>query len=200
MRAKAIQASHWVRTRTRRLAEQFGATKNIAKSHWLEGLALLELRQPGQAVEHFGQALAQANALQHGSLRWKLGLSLAEALKYVGEPADEVIETAKTLIDQTRLAVANSPLRESFKPEYWLTALERRPVPEKPANPAGLTQREVEVLRLVASGATNQQIADSLVISPRTVNTHITNILNKTGCENRTAAGAFAVKHNLLST
>jgi DNA-binding NarL/FixJ family response regulator len=58
----------------------------------------------------------------------------------------------------------------------------------------------VEVLRLVATGASNQQVANVLHISVRTVNTHMTNILNKTGCENRTAATAYAMEHNLLST
>lgn len=193
---QAIEFAQEART----LAQQFRATKNIAKSHWLEGQAQLEIRQSQSAVDHLQQALILVNTIQHGSLRWKIGLSLSKALIQMGEIPDEVIQTAQTLIDKTRLTVANSPLQESFKPEYWLNSLEQNQISEKPMYPAGLTQREVEILRLVASGATNQQIADTLVISPRTVNTHITNILNKTGCENRTAASAFAIKHNLLST
>lgn len=183
----------------RTFAEQYGAAKNIAKSHWLEGQILLEMRQPQAAVEHFQQGLTLANTMQHGSLRWKIGLSLARALRSIGEAPDEMIQTAQTLIDQTRLTLADSSLRASFKPEYWLAALEPKQTATKTVYPAGLTQREVEILRLVASGATNQQIAAALTISPRTVNTHITNILSKTGCENRTAASAFAAKHNLLS-
>jgi DNA-binding NarL/FixJ family response regulator len=64
--------------------------------------------------------------------------------------------------------------------------------------PAGLTAREVAVLRLVAQGATNRQIAETLFISVKTVNAHMTNILNKIGCDNRTAATTFAVQHGLL--
>ena len=60
-------------------------------------------------------------------------------------------------------------------------------------NPAGLTARELEVLRLVAVGATNAHIAHELSISPRTVDVHMTNILSKTGCANRAAAAAFAL-------
>jgi DNA-binding CsgD family transcriptional regulator len=75
------------------------------------------------------------------------------------------------------------------------------PAPAPPAAPrhypAGLTAREVEVLGLVAQGATNRQIAAALHISARTVNTHLTNIFNKIGCENRTAATAFALQHGL---
>lgn len=193
---KAIEFAQEARS----FAEQYGATKNIAKSHWLEGQALLEMRHPQTAIDHLQQALTLANTMQHGSLRWKIGLSLARTQRRIGEAPDEVLKTAQTLIDQTRRTLATSPLRESFKPDYWLAMLEENHIAEKPVYPAGLTKREVEILRLIASGATNQQIADALFISPRTVNTHITNILHKTGCENRTAASTFAMKHNLLST
>jgi LuxR family maltose regulon positive regulatory protein len=48
------------------------------------------------------------------------------------------------------------------------------------------------VLRLLAAGKSNQQIADALVISPSTVLHHVTNILTKTGCSNRTEAAVYA--------
>ncbi|MBA2276339.1 MAG: hypothetical protein H0W06_01135 [Chloroflexia bacterium] len=72
--------------------------------------------------------------------------------------------------------------------------------PPTPASPAGLPQlspREREVLRLMAGGLTNQQIADCLFVSRRTVTTHATNILTKLGLESRTAAVAFAIRHDL---
>jgi DNA-binding CsgD family transcriptional regulator/pimeloyl-ACP methyl ester carboxylesterase len=56
----------------------------------------------------------------------------------------------------------------------------------------GLSHREIEVLRLLAAGRSNQQIADALVISPSTVLHHVTNILTKTGCSNRTEAAVYA--------
>ena len=86
---------------------------------------------------------------------------------------------------------------------HWLQKveeMEQKPAPHRPIYPAGLTQREVEILQLVARGATNQQVAKALHISVRTVNTHMTSILNKTGCDNRTAASTFAIQHRLLST
>jgi len=58
--------------------------------------------------------------------------------------------------------------------------------------PDGLSPREVEIIRLVAAGKSNQQIADALVISPSTVLHHVTNILTKTGCHNRTEAAVYA--------
>ncbi len=66
-----------------------------------------------------------------------------------------------------------------------------------PTYPAGLTAREVDVLRLVAQGLSDAQVAEKLVISPRTVNSHLTSIYNKLGVDSRAAATRFAVKHQL---
>ena len=63
--------------------------------------------------------------------------------------------------------------------------------------PAGLTAREVEVLHLVARGLTSGEIALELKISEKTVGHHLTHIFNKTSCENRAAAAAFAIRHGL---
>ena len=67
-----------------------------------------------------------------------------------------------------------------------------------PAYPDGLTQREVEVLRLIAAGKTDREIADELVISFRTVGNHVKSILNRTGAANRAEATAYASRHDLL--
>jgi DNA-binding CsgD family transcriptional regulator len=61
-----------------------------------------------------------------------------------------------------------------------------------PAYPAGLSAREVEVLRLVAQGRSNRDIADALFLSEHTVRVHVRNILTKTNTDNRTQAAAFA--------
>ena len=71
-------------------------------------------------------------------------------------------------------------------------------VKRSPAYPAGLTTREVEVLRLVAAGLTDAQVAEHLVISVRTVNKHLTSIYNKLGVSSRAAATRFAVEHHLV--
>jgi DNA-binding NarL/FixJ family response regulator len=62
-----------------------------------------------------------------------------------------------------------------------------------------LTERELFVLRLVASGASNQDIADKLSISINTVKSHLKNILDKLQLENRTQAATYALKHGLVS-
>jgi DNA-binding CsgD family transcriptional regulator len=63
--------------------------------------------------------------------------------------------------------------------------------------PHGLSQREVEVLRLVAAGRSNQQIADELVISLNTVRRHVSNVFDKTGVANRTEASVYARDHGI---
>ena len=63
--------------------------------------------------------------------------------------------------------------------------------------PDGLTPREIEVLRLIANGKSNRDIADELVISFNTVTNHVKNILGKTGCANRTEAAAYAIPRGL---
>ena len=65
------------------------------------------------------------------------------------------------------------------------------------AAPDGLTPREVEVLRLIANGRSNQEIASELVISFNTVTNHVKNILGKAGCVNRTEATAYAIPRGL---
>jgi DNA-binding NarL/FixJ family response regulator len=62
----------------------------------------------------------------------------------------------------------------------------------------GLTARELEVLRLVASGKTNREISEELVISEHTVARHMQNIFAKLGVSSRTAASAFAYSHDLV--
>jgi DNA-binding NarL/FixJ family response regulator len=63
--------------------------------------------------------------------------------------------------------------------------------------PGGLTSREVEVLLLIAAGATNKHIASQLVISEHTVARHVQNMLQKLGCSSRASLAVFAVEHNL---
>jgi DNA-binding CsgD family transcriptional regulator len=71
----------------------------------------------------------------------------------------------------------------------------RNRVSEK--RPYGLTGREVEVLRLVAAGRTNQEIADALVITHSTAAQHVAHILAKIGAANRAEAAAYATRSGL---
>jgi DNA-binding NarL/FixJ family response regulator len=68
-----------------------------------------------------------------------------------------------------------------------------------PAYPDGLTEREVEVLRLIAAGKSNREITEALIISLNTVAHHVSNILSKTGAANRAGVATYAARHGLSS-
>jgi NarL family two-component system response regulator LiaR len=80
-----------------------------------------------------------------------------------------------------------------------LQELSRPPAPERIPTVEPLTEREVEVLRLVARGLNNQRIADQLVISEATVRTHVSNILGKLHLASRTQAALYALQKGLAS-
>ena len=84
-------------------------------------------------------------------------------------------------------AVAQKVMQELRQPT-------RKPLTEEP-----LTQREVEILKLVAEGLTNQEIADRLVVSERTVRAHVSNILAKLHLANRTQAALYALREGIAS-
>jgi DNA-binding CsgD family transcriptional regulator/tetratricopeptide (TPR) repeat protein len=87
--------------------------------------------------------------------------------------------------------------REGLRPELALVERARSELGAG-ALPAGLSAREAEVLRLVAGGMTNRQVAAALFLSERTVTNHLTHIFGKIGVANRAAATAYALRHQLV--
>jgi DNA-binding NarL/FixJ family response regulator len=71
-------------------------------------------------------------------------------------------------------------------------------VPARHEGPGRLTRREVEVLRLLARGLSNKAIAEQLVVSPKTIGTHVEHIYAKIGASSRTQASLFAMQNGLL--
>lgn len=119
-------------------------------------------------------------ALKAGATGYILKDSPAEALFR----AIRDVHNGRSWIDP---AVAQSLLAELRTPSPL-------PPTEEP-----LTEREVEVLRLVAGGLSNQEIADRLVVSERTVRTHVSNILGKLQLANRTQAALYALREGLAT-
>jgi NarL family two-component system response regulator LiaR len=78
-----------------------------------------------------------------------------------------------------------------------VAATEEPPASRWAGFPEGLTERELEVLRLVAGGFNNREIADKLVISDKTVKSHVSSILSKLHVEDRTQAAIYALRHGL---
>ena len=88
--------------------------------------------------------------------------------------------------------------RKATIPSQPSTELASIPPKNAAAKLAGLTAREMEVLCWVARGLTDAQVAEQLVISPRTVTSHLSSIYNKLGVTSRSAATRFAVEHQLV--
>jgi DNA-binding NarL/FixJ family response regulator len=81
----------------------------------------------------------------------------------------------------------------------WLTGAPPTGVQRDRSPPSTLTERELDVLRLLGEGRTNREIARALVLSNKTVEHHLDHIYNKLGVSCRTAAVVFAVHHGLVS-
>jgi DNA-binding CsgD family transcriptional regulator len=87
---------------------------------------------------------------------------------------------------------------EYFREHLTAATAPRRSEAAAPPDTAGLSAREIEVLRLLATGLSNAQIAERLVISTGTVNTHLSTIYGKVGVSSRTAAIRWAIDHKLV--
>jgi HD-GYP domain-containing protein (c-di-GMP phosphodiesterase class II) len=124
-------------------------------------------------------------------------LAAAEAYQAMREPrpfrpAREPEEAAAELRAEVRAKRLDGDATEAV-----LGAAGHR-VARRREGPAGLTAREIDVLRLVARGRSTREIADELVITPKTVRNHIEHIYTKIGATSRVAASLFAVQHGLL--
>ncbi|MFB5267109.1 response regulator [Paenibacillus enshidis] len=102
---------------------------------------------------------------------------------------------AAEIADAIRAAARGQSVLESQVASKMMDRF-RRPQAEAPAH-ADLTEREMEVLRLLAQGKSNQDIADELIIGIKTVKFHVTNLLAKLGVEDRTQAAIYAYKNGL---
>ncbi len=111
---------------------------------------------------------------------------------------DHGLTAARETLGNAAFTAAWGKGRKMTLEEAVAYALEE--VPELPPTiyPAGLTAREVEVLKLVTQGLTNAKVAERLILSPRTVNAHLRTIYGKIRVSSRAAATRFAVEHGLI--
>ena len=134
----------------------------------------------GTAISRPARVLAAADAYQ----AMREPRAYREAL-----PAEEAARRLRDMVKDGRL--------DTDAVEAVLAAAGHR-VPRRRTGPAGLTAREIDVLRLLARGLTNKEIAERLVISRKTVANHVEHIYSKIDVSTRTAAGLFATQHGLL--
>jgi DNA-binding CsgD family transcriptional regulator/tetratricopeptide (TPR) repeat protein len=121
----------------------------------------------------------------------------AAALAESPDPAD--LLTALALLDDLDARPLASVLRGRLK-SLGVTRIPRGPLEETRANPAGLTARQIDVLRLLAQGHSNAQIARQLVVSVRTVDSHVAALLGKLGAHDRHDAAARAAELGMLAS
>jgi DNA-binding CsgD family transcriptional regulator len=145
------------------------------------------------AEEHLQTSLALADACAAPYERVLTLLALATLRIAMNRQA-----TAASLLEEVRAICTPLGARPALARADALAAmLAAEPVPV-PQSPAGLSARELEVLRLVAAGLTNAQVAERLFLSPHTINSHLTAIYNKLGVSGRNAATTFAYEHGLV--
>jgi DNA-binding CsgD family transcriptional regulator len=151
-----------------------------------------EAGQYDAAARHLDASLVLADACEAPYERALTLLALAEL-----RIAQRDNDAARTLLDRVRAICEPLGAKPALAHADALAARLDATQPAAPSYPAGLSAREVEVLRLVAQGLTNPQVAERLYLSPRTVEQHLRSIYNKTGVATRAAATAFAYEHGL---
>jgi HD-GYP domain-containing protein (c-di-GMP phosphodiesterase class II) len=126
-------------------------------------------------------------------------LAAADAYQAMTEPRPHrPALSADSAADQVRREVRAGRL-DGEAVDAVLMAAGHRVRRKRPDRPAGLSDREVEVLRLVARGLSNREIAHELSVSPRTIQHHVEHIFDKTGVSTRTSATFFAMQNHLLT-
>ncbi len=143
--------------------------------------------------EHFERALEMDRRM--GAVTHQVETLAAWSRHQAGHPADgHGSPSATSLAEESRaLARRIGHRRVPRDPDA-----DPAPRPEHAPRPNGLTEREVDVLRLVADGLSNREIGERLFISANTSANHVRSILIKTAAPNRTKAAVFATRHGLL--
>jgi predicted ATPase len=156
-----------------------------------------------EAVEAISATLGDVELNVLDGVASLLDKSLLQRVEQDGDEChDRLLIMPKTIREYGLELLAKHGELEATRHElaayYEVLAEKAAPLSPSPIYHAGLSGREVEVLRLIAEGFTNSQIADQLVISPLTVNTHVRSIYNKLEVSSRSAATRFAIQHHLF--
>ncbi|HEY6932320.1 MAG TPA: LuxR C-terminal-related transcriptional regulator [Marmoricola sp.] len=164
-------------------AASFGCLSMTARAHQAAALLAVRDGRPEDALAHLRPARASWERLGARYDVARCRLLVGRALSALGDDESARAEDAFAL--------------RTFRELGAVPAAGAVPGLPQPSIPGGLTAREVEVLRLVATGRTNPEIAAALVLSEKTVARHLSNIFTKIEVSSRTAAAAFAFEHGL---
>jgi ATP/maltotriose-dependent transcriptional regulator MalT len=167
----------------------------LLAAHRILGILATDAGRTSDAEHHFAEALALADACRAPYERALTLLARADLAVAQGDRT-----TATELLDEVRAICTPMDARRALDHAERIAAslpLDGAAGGARMAYPAGLTAREVEVLRLVATGLSNREIADRLFLSPRTVKAHVANIFAKLGVHTRAAATESARQHRI---
>ena len=181
------------------------APETVVPRLWrLRGEALAALRRRDEAEEAF---LAGRDAASQAGFRpvlWRIRLALARLYRAERRHTDSIREftAARRLVEELAGDIADESVRGSFLTETEKQLPSARPPTQLRAAKqsfGGLTQREREIVQLIAEGRSNAEIAASLVLGKRTVETHISSILGKLGVTSRAQIVTWAVARGLVT-
>jgi len=170
----------------------------------LKGEALLALSHLDEAVAALEEAREGAVARNDRPVLWTIHRVLGQAYRLLQreEQARQELAAARQLIEKLATTIDDASLREQFVQTALGSLPKEKPLlPREDARQAfgGLTAREREVARLVAQGRTSREIADLLVVSERTAEGHVNNILGKLGFTSRAQIAAWVVEKGLAN-
>jgi DNA-binding CsgD family transcriptional regulator len=168
----------------------------------LKGEALMALARLDAAVAALEDARRGAQERNARPVLWTIHRALGQAYRLLqrDDQARQELAAARQLIEELAMTIDDAALRDQFL-RVALDTLprEKPPRPREAAKRAfgGLTAREREVAALIAQGKTSREIAELLVVSERTAEVHVSNILAKLGFTSRAQIAAWAVERGL---
>ena len=137
-------------------------------------------------------------------MHWRICIALGRLYQTHGRKAEaeQAFATARALIEELAATIADEPLRDNFL--HLATAMLPHSHPLSPKQVAkqaygGLTAREREIAALIAQGKFNREIADVLVLSERTIETHVSNIMLKLNLTSRRQIASWAIERGLTA-
>jgi ATP/maltotriose-dependent transcriptional regulator MalT len=161
-------------------ADRYGTPGLRARANEAHGAIALATGHPDEALTRLDAAAATYRAQRHRYAIARVHEALGRAHRDLGDGARAA--AARATATSIYRSLGAQPDLDRLAPQV---------------NPAGLTEREVEVLAHVAGGASNRSVAGTLFISDKTVSRHLANIFAKTGVSSRTAAAAWARAHGI---
>lgn len=182
---------------------QSGETPDILRLARLHGEVLVALNQTSEAEELLRHAREAARQQGVPPLLWRIHLALGKCYRAQRryELAEESGVAARDLVEQLAVNLPEGSLRDNFLHHaHALLSLLPPPSSRRAARQTydGLTAREREIAVRIAHGQSSREIADALVISTRTIETHIGNILSKLDYTARTQIAAWAAQKGLV--